>query len=122
MMYFEIDSYSGLKRALLCLCTAFEEEGVPDGTVFDSKLAVHELVVNALRYGGGKAYVTAERSGREIKIWVRSEISFRPPERTLCPEGDAERGRGLFLVDSVSEERSYSEAEGICIVIRMKTK
>ena len=116
-MYFEIDGHSALKAALKEMCAELAEENVPAGKVFDSKLALNELVINALRYGGGRAYVSAERRRGEIRITVRSEIAYRPPEESFCPDTRAERGRGMYLVDALCSTRVYNETEGICVVL-----
>ena len=121
MMYFEIDGHSALKAALKEMCAELAEENVPAGKVFDSKLALNELVINALRYGGGRAYVSAEMRKGEIRITVRSEIAYCPPEESVCPDARAEHGRGLYLVDALCTSRAYSEQEGICIVLRIES-
>ena len=117
MMYFEIDGYAALRAALDKLCAELTRGKVPAGKVFDSKLALNELVINALRYGGGRAYVSAERRGQEIRITVRSEIAYCPPEESVCPDSGATRGRGMYLVDALCASRAYNEEEGICIIL-----
>ncbi len=119
MMYFEIDGYNALKQALHRMCEAFIAAHVPEGAVFDSKVVANELLTNALHHGGGRAYFTVERSGNEIRIAVRSENEFRPPERSVCSGEDAERGRGLYLVDALASRRIYSEKDGICVILRI---
>ena len=116
-MYFEIDNYNALKEALHRMCAGFFAEDVPDGVVFDSRLVAHELLINALRYGGGRAYFTVERTGDEIRISVRSANAYRPPEEVSRADVTEERGRGLYLVDSIATARAYSEAEGISVVL-----
>ena len=121
-MYFEIDGYSALKAALKKMCAEFLGDNVPAGKVFDSKLALNELVTNALRYGGGRAYVSAERRRGEIRITVRSEIAYEPPVQSICPEEESERGRGLYLVDRLCSSRAYNETEGICVVLYIENE
>lgn len=118
-MYFDVDGYNALKRALHQMCNDFTEAQIPESAVFDCKLAANELLSNALRYGGGRARFTAVRNGDVIKISVKSAADFRPPENSSCSGVEAECGRGLFLVDSVCEARLYSEEEGISVVIRI---
>lgn len=119
-MEFEITTYGALKEAWACISA--DLEGLPEGLVFDSRLALCELVVNALRYGGGRAFVHAERRGGEVLISVRSENGYRPPERSQCPSAESERGRGLFLVDALCAVREFSEEEGVRIVLRPKER
>ncbi len=116
-MKFEIDGYNALKEALHLICAALFAENVPEGAVFDSKVVANELIVNALRYGGGRAYVSVQSGDGEIRIAVRGANAFRPPEKTECSAADAERGRGLFLVDALSLRRAYSDDEGIIVTL-----
>lgn len=118
-MFFEIDDYNALKTALGKMCAAFEEQSVPDGAVFDCKLVAKELLSNALRYGGGCARFAFEHDGDRIRITVKSKADFEPPENSVCSGVTEENGRGLFLVDAVSESRAYNREEGICVVVRI---
>lgn len=118
-MYFEIDDYSALKAALRNMCIKFSLENVPEETLFDSKLVATELLSNVLQHGGGTAYFRAELHDGKIMLSVRSTNDFRPPEQSSCSEATAERGRGLFLVDTICEDRDYNERDGICVHIRI---
>lgn len=120
MMDFEIGDYDALREALRKLCEALERRAVPSGKVFDSRLVANELITNELRHGGGRAYLRAELCGDELRIFVRGARGYRPPDRSVCSDADSESGRGLFLVDSVSVSRGYSEKEGISVVICMR--
>ncbi len=115
MMRYEIDSFSALKRALSEICAEIER-GAPEDIVFDCKLVIDELVSNVLRHGGGRAYLSVEREG-SVKICVRGEIPFVPPKRSTLSPSDAECGRGLYLVDALVSSRTYSEEEGITVIL-----
>lgn len=119
MMFFEVDDYDALKRALARMCDALAEEKVPEDAVFNCKLVANELLVNALEYGGGCAAFTARREGNMLRISVRSAVDFQPPARSSCSDVTCERGRGLFLVDTLSETRDYSREEGICVIVKL---
>ena len=99
------------------MCSALEEMGVPEGAVFSSRVVAHELLTNALEYGGGEAQFSFKVAGGEIAICVRAKRVFRPPEKTSRAALYAERGRGLYLVDALSVRRDYSEEEGIVAFI-----
>ena len=118
-MFFEIDDLNTLKTAIAQMCSVFRNDEIPEGAVFDCKLVAKELLSNALRYGGGSARFKFERSGDEIRISVKSANDFVPPKTSVCSEVTAERGRGLFLVDSVSTARRYSKEEGICVIVKI---
>lgn len=119
-MLFEIDNFLMLDDALAKMCAAFRESQIPEGAVFDCKLVARELLSNALRYGGGSARFSIERKGEEIRISVKSATEFAPPKVSVCSDVTAERGRGLFLVDAVSEARSYSKEEGIIVIVKIE--
>ncbi len=119
MMFFEVNSMISLDEAVAKMCADFRNDAIPESAVFDCKLVARELLSNALRHGGGKAKFTVERAGGEIRISVKSAQDFVPPAVSVCSEVTAERGRGLFLVDSVSDRRLYSKEDGICVIVRI---
>ena len=119
-MYFEIDDYNALAAALHEMCVDFLREEVPEESVFESKLVACELVSNALRHGGGRAFFRASLEEDVIRLNVQGAVAYRPPERCECSEVDAETGRGLYLVESFCESRDYDEREGIRVVIRIR--
>lgn len=119
-MKIQVDDMGALRAALERMCDALKAQCVPEGTVFDCKLVANELLVNALRHGGGCAQFTAELLDGEVVIRVRSNSLFFPPEHPVCSDVNAECGRGLFLVDALSASRTFSEEEGICVVLRIE--
>ena len=119
-MYFEIDNYNALKEALNSLCNGLAEEDVPNETVYDSKLVASELISNALRHGGGKAFFSVQVEQDVISLSVRSLDSFRPPDKSILSGRECEHGRGLYIVDTLVETRRYSEEGGTSVVIRIR--
>ena len=119
MMFFEVDDYEALRTSLQQMCDALERECVPVDAVFNCRLIANELLVNALRYGGGHAAFSARREGDMLRITVQSAVRYRPPARSSCSDVTAECGRGLFLVDALSERREYNDSEGICVTVRL---
>ncbi len=119
MMVVEVDGYGALKAAIRRMCAEIFSQADPEEAVFEGKLVVSELVTNALRYGGGGATLAIEREGEAIRVCVRGKNAFRPPERSVCSDPSAERGRGLFLVDTLCASRMYSEEEGVCVVLHV---
>lgn len=118
-MIFRIDGYNALRAALQKMCGALEGENLSEGAVFNCKLVADELVSNALQHGGGSAVFSFEREGDSVRIVVKSADDFAPPEDSTCSGCFAESGRGLFLVDAVSETRLYSREEGISVTVRI---
>ena len=54
MMVFEVENYDTLKSVIEKLCEFLRNEGVSEQRLFDSRLAVTELIGNVLRHSGGK--------------------------------------------------------------------
>ena len=119
-MIFEIENYQTLRRAVEELCAFLSQENVPSGSIFDSKLAVYELLGNVLKHSGGKAKLAMELLQEYIELKVFAEKVFFPPEKGVCAEVLSEHGRGLFLVDSLSAERSFTQDGGILVRIKIK--
>ena len=119
-MYFEIDNYIALKEALNSLCTELAAEQIPNETVYDSKLVASELISNALRHGGGKAFFSAQVEAEYISLSVKSLDSFRPPDKSILSGRESEHGRGLYIVDTLVETRRYSEEGGTSVIIRIR--
>ncbi len=119
-MLFEISDYKSFKRAMQEFCDFLVGENVPSERVFDSKLAVHELLANVLQHSGGSAKLYAELSGELLLLSLRAEKAFAFPQSTDLPELLSERGRGLYLVDSVVERRTVTSDGEIIFYIRIK--
>ena len=115
-----VSGYAALKAEIARMCGALKGMGVPENAVFSSRVVAHELLTNALEYGGGEAQFSFRRAGDEITICVQAKRPFRPPEKAARADLYAERGRGLYLVDALSVRRDYSEEAGIIAVIAIE--
>ncbi len=118
-MYYEVDDFNAMREALHDMCARLQAFMVSEQAVFDCKLVASELLSNVLQHGGGRAYCSVELDGGALRLSVRGERDFRPPEKSRCSDVTADNGRGLFLVDAMSESRTYSKEEGVCVVIRV---
>lgn len=119
-MIFEVENYITLKSAVEKLCAFLSAEQIPDESIFDSKLVAYELLGNVLRHSGGKARLRGEVREEMIELEILAEKVFCPPEAGECAGVFSESGRGLFLVDSVCEERRFTEKGGILVRIRIR--
>lgn len=122
-MIFEIENYQTLRRAVDELCAFLSKEEVPSESIFDSKLAVYELLGNVLQHSGGSAKLHGGIVNGYVELKILAEKTFCPPpkgEKTQCADTYSEHGRGLFLVDSVCEERFMTDDGGIFIKIKIK--
>ena len=117
---FEIKSLTTMQEALERLCEFLIQENIPSGNVFDSKLVVSELIGNVLKHSNGIASLEWGVDGEFIRLKINSTSPFTPPETSGLPHVYAEHGRGLFLVDSVCEERITTEDGGILVRIKIQ--
>ena len=118
-MIFEIENYQTLKRAVEELCDFLFDNDVPVDKVFDSKLAMYELLGNVLKHSGGSAKLQGGLSDGFVELKILSERIFCPPEQGTCSDVYSEHGRGLFLVDSVCTERVFHDDGSIVIKIKI---
>jgi hypothetical protein len=65
-----------------------------------AQVVVSELAGNAVRYGGGRFWVTIEQGDGVVRIGVR-DSSRAVPFRRTAPPGST-RGRGLHIIDVLS--------------------
>lgn len=119
-MIFEIENHLAMREALDELCLYLAQNGISPERVFDSKLVATELVGNVLRHSDGIAKLCGEIAGEFIELIVLSSIPFIPPKVSRKAELYAESGRGLYLVDSVCEERLSTSDGGIKVRIRIE--
>ncbi|MBQ9713800.1 MAG: hypothetical protein IJV83_00585 [Clostridia bacterium] len=119
-MIFEIENYVTLKSAVKEFCDVFNQKNIPSERIFDSKLVVYELLGNVLKHSGGSAKLAVELLQEYIELKIMAERVFCPPQKGKCAEVFSEHGRGLFLVDSVCTERTFTEDGGILVRIKIK--
>lgn len=119
-MFFEIENYQSLKSSVEELCDFLSSHNVRQERVFDSKLALYELLGNVLKHSDGKARVYGELAQGFVELKIFSEKTFTPPQKSICAEVFSEHGRGLFLVDHVCDERGCTKDGGIYIRIKVE--
>lgn len=119
-MKFEIKNYLALREAMDKFCAFLLAEKVDEERIFNSKLAVYELIGNVLKHSGGGATLYGEILNERITLKIVAEKPFFPPNTTVCADVFAEHGRGLFLVDKLCEERSFTPEGEMIIVIKTK--
>ncbi len=117
-MQFSIRDYAEFRATVERLCAHLCSQNIPEEKVFDSKLVLHELLGNVLQHSGGGAVLYVEMEEESIAFRIQADRSFIPPPCVDCPNEYAERGRGLYLVDSVCVERLVTP-EGD-IVVKLK--
>lgn len=121
-MKFELKDYEMLKKAMNELCSFLESFNVSEESIFNSKLVTSELVSNVFQHAGEIAFLSGEIVDGKICIQVKSKNAYRPPEECVCSDVYAESGRGLYIVDRVSERRSFTRDGAICVVVKTNYK
>ncbi len=119
-MLFEMKTYAEFKQAVSQLSDFLFKQKLSEDVVFDSKLVIHELIGNALQHSEGGASFSAEVVDGCVRISVRGEEKFYPPKESRLPTRYAERGRGLYLVDSLSAERTVTDDGEVIVIIRIR--
>lgn len=108
-----------LDNALARLEEFLSAQKIGDEHIFHSKLVLSELVGNILRHSQGFAHFHSELKDGFIQLKIYASDCFLPPKQSKCSDVFAESGRGLFLVDSVCFERTYTDDGGIKVLIKL---
>jgi serine phosphatase RsbU (regulator of sigma subunit)/anti-sigma regulatory factor (Ser/Thr protein kinase) len=97
-----------------------EQVGVPDPPRADIVLAVNEVVANAIEHGSAfdpSMLVSVEASFRDPELIV--SVSDRGRWRSDLERSDSERGRGLPIVERLSDDvRIETGAPGTTVTVR----
>ncbi|MBQ9727978.1 MAG: hypothetical protein IJV85_00095 [Clostridia bacterium] len=118
-MDFEVKTYAALRAAIREFCDFLASVGASADCIFDSRLAMSELIGNVLRHSDGVAFVKGNIQDDVVVLEICSSTPFKPPQKSRLVDVYAEHGRGLYLVDTVCGERSTGEDGGICIKIKI---
>jgi anti-sigma regulatory factor (Ser/Thr protein kinase) len=89
----------------LCATGEVDQQGVETAV-----LLVTELVSNAIEHGGGSAVLDAEVDGRRLRVCVVDDDPTLPSASLASI--DAERGRGLLLVEALSSRWGAEPRDG----------
>lgn len=119
-MVYDIQSLDDFKQAIDEICAKLLSKSLCAEKIFDCKLTAHELISNVLQHSGGSAVLEVAVTAETIEITVRAEKPFIPPTKGECPPTEAERGRGLYLIDSVCAERVFTKEGAIVVRIALK--
>jgi anti-sigma regulatory factor (Ser/Thr protein kinase) len=105
-------------------------QGADEATLEHAALIVSELCSNAIQNSAGSAYeLDVERVGdfAEIKVRNRPTDKLPPARESWRPAGDVSlkelslRGRGLAIVDSLSEEITIEHlGEDLVVTARLR--
>ncbi len=104
------------------------EQGVPDKELFSYELCIAEASNNAIKYAVGsnralQPVAEALFSSDQIELRMTDHTpGFALPERVAQPSPLKDRGRGLFLIQSVMDEVRYLRGSNENILIMRKRR
>ncbi len=120
-MPLQIGTFEQLHSALGELAAFLKENGAGDEGIFKAKLAVSELVTNAIRYTeSGNAEVEWRVKGSLCELKITSLPPYAPPKDCRCADVMSENGRGLYLVNSLSETCTVSANGTLTVTVKIK--
>ena len=119
-MKYDVIDLETMHGAIAEFCRFLETENVSQGSIFDCRLVASELLANVLQHAKAQAKLSGRIEDGRIYVTVYSSVAYTPPTQTVLTDVYAERGRGLFLVDSVCEERETIDGKEITVKIRIK--
>lgn len=118
MIKLNIETLSALDEALERITEYLNVFDIDGEVVFDSKLVSCELITNVLKHSRAVAKLKVEVGDNTVKIQVENPTNFVPDFSSHCPDATCESGRGLFLVNSLSEKVEATE-EFICAILKI---
>ncbi len=120
-MLTNIETFEELHSALKELAAYLTENGASDEGIFKSKLAVSEIVTNAMRHSSsGAAKVEWQVKGSLCELKITSLPPYAPPKECKCVDVMSENGRGLYLVNELSETCAVSKNGTLTVTVKIK--
>ena len=104
------------------------EQGVPNGELFSYELCIAEACYNAIEYAEKTA--AKSRPFAEV-VFTPDQIEMRVTDRTAgfampsnipAPSPMSERGRGLFIIQSVMDEVQYLRGPSENVLVMRKRR
>jgi anti-sigma regulatory factor (Ser/Thr protein kinase) len=116
-------------RPMTALIRAFlEEQHATQEEIQSAELVIVEAANNAIKYVSGesrdKEIDVEVLFGREqLELRIRDNTAgFEWPEQVQLPDGDAENGRGLFLIHSLMDRVNYYRGRGQNFLVMAKRR
>jgi anti-sigma regulatory factor (Ser/Thr protein kinase) len=120
---------SGVRAVSVAIRNFLAKQGVADAELFACELCVMEASSNAVEYVDGHARALAPMAEAiltptsvEIRVTDHSP-GFVLPDRIAPPSPMSERGRGLFLIQSLMDEMRYvrGDDENVMVMLKRRT-
>ncbi|HEY5044204.1 MAG TPA: SpoIIE family protein phosphatase [Verrucomicrobiae bacterium] len=104
------------------------ERGLPEAELGAWELALVEAANNAVKYAGPEArqlpvVIEVSAGERDVEVTVTDHTAgFDWPAEIKLPEADAERGRGLYLMKSLTDEIFYLRHPGRNVLVLRRAR
>jgi anti-sigma regulatory factor (Ser/Thr protein kinase) len=104
------------------------EQGVPKGELFTYELCIAEACYNAIEYAVKSAmnfrpFVVVVFTPEQIEMRVTDRTAgFAMPSNIPMPSPMSERGRGLFIIQSVMDEVQYLRGPSENVLVMRKRR
>lgn len=95
-----------------------QSANVDDDAVFYSRLVSCELITNVLRHCSSSAELTAELTDSGVKITVCASAPSGIIAIPALPDVLAESGRGLYIVNAVSDGNVFINGGNVTVIIK----
>lgn len=82
-----------------------------DDVLETAKLATTELVANAVLHGDGPLTLVVDVRPEIVRVEVHDHGARHLPGSAVVPQPDAERGRGLLIVEAVADRWGVAKDE-----------
>lgn len=122
MISFKVDDLKDMNSFLKLFSDYLERENVDADCVFDSRLVSCELISNVLKHCGKPAHFFGYLNGDDVVIKVHGERTVGVIPAPTLPDALAESGRGLYIINAVSDGNVSVQGNKVTVVIKRKIK
>jgi serine phosphatase RsbU (regulator of sigma subunit)/anti-sigma regulatory factor (Ser/Thr protein kinase) len=117
-----------VRRATRTARDFLAEQGVQEEEIIACELALAEACNNAVQYASEQGrqqliVVTVTCNGSKVELQVNDHTpGFTWPARVSLPATNSERGRGLYIIQSLMDESAYLRGHGENSLVMRKTR
>ncbi len=120
MIEFVVNGIDQMNGELNAFVELLRKAEVDEDAVFYSRLVSCELITNVLRHCSGAAEFYSELSESGVKITVCASSPQGVIAVPALPDVLAESGRGLYIVNAVSDGNVFIDGGNVTVVISRK--
>ncbi|MCD8307177.1 MAG: ATP-binding protein [Clostridia bacterium] len=118
MITFKVGNMESMSAQLKAFSRILRESGINEDDVFSCRLVACELLSNVILHGGETASFESELKPDVIEITVTADCQNDVQSYHALPDAMAEHGRGLYIVNIVSEGGIQKSGSSFKVSIR----